>query len=235
MLGRDGVLKVGFVEAMVITITVVAVLLFVVWQMATTAIVPETKTLQEEVQFLSSDLESIKGSLNRVQARQVVLEKEADVLRQANRLLRAHESDRQAEVGRIQGQLDFYSRLAETGGTLSGLELYRAEVIPTGSDRVFQFILTLTQNIRRASIINGKAKLGVEGITGDRQVTLRWSQVSDGETSEPVFRFKYFQQLEGYLTLPEGFSPTRLLVTLEENGKKTPVTRQYNWDELRSY
>jgi hypothetical protein len=70
---------------------------------------------------------------------------------------------------------------------------------------------------------------------GDRQVTLRWSQVSDGETSEPAFRFKYFQQLEGYLTLPEGFSPTRLLVTLEENGKKALVTRQYNWDELRSY
>ena len=68
---------------------------------------------------------------------------------------------------------------------------------------------------------------------GDHAVTLRWAQISDGDTREPSFRFKYFQQLEGYLTLPEGFSPTRLLVTLEENGKKSPVVRHYNWDELR--
>jgi hypothetical protein len=108
-------------------------------------------------------------------------------------------------------------------------------VIPTGSDRVFQFILTLTQNIRRASIINGKANVGVEGTMEDRPVTLRWAQVSDGETPEPAFRFKYFQQLEGYLTLPEGFSPTRLLITLEESGKNSPVVRHYNWDELRNY
>lgn len=220
---------------MAVTITVVALLLFAVWHLATRAIAPETKTLQEQVRFLSADLESIKGHLNQARARQVVLEKEADVLRQANRLLRKHESDRQAQLGRIQGELEFYSRLAGTGGTLSGLDLYRAEVIPTGSDRVFQFILTLTQNIRRASIINGKTRLDVEGTMGDSQVTLHWSQLSDGDTPEPVFRFKYFQQLEGYLTLPEGFNPTRLLVSLEESGKKTPVIRHYNWDELRSY
>ena len=217
---------------MVVTITVVAVLLFVVWQLATPRIMPETITLQKQVQFLSNDLESIKGRLNRAQARQVVLEKEVDVLRQANRLLRKYESDRQAELGQLQAEVDFYGRLAKTGGTLSGLELYRAELIPTGSDRVFQFILTLTQNIRRASIISGQVNVGVEGTIGDRPVTLRWAQVSDGETPEPAFRFKYFQQLEGYLTLPEGFSPTRLQVTLKESGKKSPVIRHYNWDEF---
>jgi hypothetical protein len=227
--------KAGFAAAMTITLAVMVVLLFVVWQLATTEVTPETKTLQDQVQFLSADLEMIKGHLNRAQARQVVLEKEADVLRQANRLLRQHESDRQAELGRLQAELDFYSRLAGTGGTLSGLELYRAEIIPTGSERVFQFILTLTQNIRRASIISGKTRLDVEGTIADRQVTLHWAQLSDGNTPELTFRFKYFQQLEGYLTLPEGFSPTRMLVTLEENGKKAPVARNYNWGELQSY
>lgn len=231
----EGSSRVGFAAAITITLTVMGVLLFVVWQLATTEVAPETKTLQEQVRFLVADLETIKDHLNRAQARQVVLEKEADVLRQANRLLRQHESDRQAELGRLQAELDFYSRLAGTGGTLSGLELYRAEIIPTGSGRVFQFILTLTQNIRRASIISGKTKLDVEGTIGDRQVTLHWPQLSDGNTPEPTFRFKYFQQLEGYLTLPEGFKPTRMLVTLQENGKKALAARPYNWDELQSY
>ena len=232
---QKNVLRNGFAGAMAVTVITVAVLLFVVWQLSTTEIPPETKTLQKQVKFLSNDLEAIKSHLDQAKARQVVLEKEVDVLRQANRLLRKNESDRQAEMGRLQAEVEFYSRLSKTGGTLSGLELYRAEVNPTGSDRVFQFVLTLTQNIRRASIISGKVDVGVEGTIGDRPVTLRWEQVSDKETPEPAFRFKYFQQLEGYLTLPEGFSPTRLLVTLEESGKKSQDTRRYNWDEIRSY
>jgi len=225
--------KIKFTEAVVLTITVTAVLLFIVWQLASTKVVPESEDLQNEVRFLSGELASIKDRLKRTQARQVVVEREADVLRRANHLLREHESERQAQLGQLQSELDFYSRLAGTGGTQSGLDIYRAEVIPTDSARVFQFILTLTQNIRRAAIISGRARVDIEGTMDDRPVTLYWSQVSDGETPEPSFRFKYFQQVEGYLTLPEGFSPTRLLVTLEAKGQRKPVIRNYNWNELK--
>jgi hypothetical protein len=225
--------KIRFTEAVVLTIAVTAVLLFIVWQLASTKVVPESEDLQNEVRFLSGELASIKDRLNRIQANQVIVEREADILRRANHLLREHESERQAELGQLQSQLDFYSRLAGTGGTQSGLDIYRAEVIPTESARVFQFILTLTQNIRRAAIISGRARVDIEGTMDDRPVTLYWSQVSDGETPEPSFRFKYFQQVEGYLTLPEGFSPTRLLVTLEAKGQRKPVTRNYNWNELK--
>jgi hypothetical protein len=230
---RKGVLKIGFTETTVLTIAVAAVLLFIVWQLASTKVVPETKDLQSEVRFLSGELASIKARLERLQAKQVVVEREADVLRQANHLLKEHESERQAQLGQLQSELDFYRRLAGTGGAQSGLDIYRVEIVPTASNRVFQFILTLTQNIRRAAIITGRARMDVEGTLEDRPVTLYWSQVSDGETPEPSFRFKYFQQLEGYLTLPEGFSPTRLLITLEAKGLRTPVTRNYNWNELR--
>jgi hypothetical protein len=225
--------KIRFTEDMVLTIAVTAVLLFIVWQLASTKVVPESEDLQNEVRFLSGELASIKDRLKRIQARQVIVEREADVLRRANHLLREHESERQAELGQLQSELDFYSRLAGTGGTQSGLDIYRAEVIPTESARVFQFILTLTQNIRRAAIISGRARVDIEGTMDDRPVTLYWSQVSDDETHEPSFRFKYFQQVEGYLTLPEGFSPTRLLVTLEAKGQRKPIIRNYNWNELK--
>jgi hypothetical protein len=230
---RNKFLNIRLTEAVVLTITVAAVLLFVVWQLASTKVVPETKDLQNEVRFLSGELASMKVRLKRIQASQVVIAREVDVLRQANHLLRQHESERQAELGQLQSELDFYRRLAGTGGAQSGLDIYRAEVIPTDSDRVFQFILTLTQNIRRAAIVTGRARVDIEGTMENRPVTLYWSQVSDGETPEPSFRFKYFQQLESYLTLPEGFSPIRLLVTLEAKGQRKPIIRNYNWNELK--
>jgi len=224
--------KPGFLEAAVLTAAIGAALLFVTWQIASKPVSQEKRVLQQEVDFLSGELAAIDQRMNRLEARNAVLERETDVLRQANSLLREEETSRQAEIDQQQSQLDFFRRLAGTGGSQSGLDVYHAEVLHTDSERVYQFILTLTQNIRRASIINGRVRIDIEGTMDDRPITLYWSRVSDGDTPEPTFRFKYFQQIEGYLTLPEGFSPTRLRLTLEAANRRNPVQRSFDWDDL---
>ena len=226
--------KPGLLEAFVLTLTIGAVLLFVAWQIGSQPVSQEAHILQQEVEFLSDELVTLDRRMNRLEARNAVLERETDVLRQANRLLREEETSRQAEIDQQQSQLDFFRRLAGTGGSQSGLDVYHAEILRTESTRVYQFILTLTQNIRRASIINGRVRIDIEGTMEDRPITLYWSRVSDGDTPEPTFRFKYFQQIEGYLTLPEGFSPTRLRLTLEAANRRNPVQRSYDWDDLLS-
>ncbi len=222
----------GFPEAFLVTLTVAAVALFVVWQLAASRISPEAAELQQELDFVSSELAAVRQKLAAVQARQVVVEREAEVLRQANRILKESESGRQAELGRLQGELDFYRRLAGSGGARSGLDVYRVEIVPTESGQVFQFIITLTQNIQRASMISGKLRIDIEGTLGDRPVKLRWAQISDGETPEPAYRFKYFQQVEGYLTLPDRFNPVRLSLTLESKNQRKPVVRNFEWANL---
>ena len=222
----------NFVEALVVTVAIACVLLFITWQLASTPVEPTAEDLHRERDFLASELQLIKDRLERSQAREAVLEREADVLRQANRLLREQESERQAELNSLQSDLDFYRRLAGTGGAQTGLDVYRAELATTGSERVFQFVLTLTQNIRRASIVSGRIRIDVEGTMDDRAVTLHWSELGDGNEPEPAFRFKYFQQLEGYLALPEAFLPIQLVVTLEAKGARNTVQRRYDWNTL---
>jgi hypothetical protein len=222
----------GFPEAMLLTLAVTAVLLFVVWQLSTSRVAPATEELQQNLDFVAGELATIKQRLARLQARQVVVEIEAEVLRQANRILRETESERQAELGRLQSELDFYRRLAGSGGAQSGLDVYRAEIVPTESRQVFRFILTLTQNIQRASMISGRVRIDIEGTLDNRPVNLRWAQISDGEAPEPAFRFKYFQQLEGYLVLPDGFDPLRISLTLESKNQRKPVVRTFDWANL---
>jgi len=217
---------------LVLTVLLISLLMFVVYQLATSRVEPETKELKEQVAFLGQELAALSERYQRKQSRLRVVEREAEVFRRANRLLREAESRRQAELGRMQSELDFYSRLAGTSGSQTGLAVYAAEIIATDSERVFQFILTLTQNLRRASVISGRARMDVEGTLDNRPVTLNWSQLTDGSTPEPSFRFKYFQQLQGYLTMPENFNPTRLRVTLEVKDKRKPVSHAIDWDEL---
>lgn len=185
----------------------------------------ETARLNEDVTVLGRRLES-------AQARRVQAEQEARITRQANRLLREEESARQAELQRLQGELDFYRRLAGTSGTQSGLAVYHLELTPTASARVFRFVLTLTQNLRRSAITTGTATLSIEGTLDDRPVTLPWARITEGSPPVPVFRFKYFEQLDGYLSLPEDFTPLRVLVTLDAKGPGRPVSRGFDWDDL---
>ena len=221
----------GFVEGAVVTVAILSVLLFVTWQLASDPDQTPADQLRSDVQFLTSELDTLKQRLDRSQAREAVLAREADVLRRANRLLREEETARQAELDSMQSELDFYRRLAGTGGTQSGLDVYRAELMTTASERVFQFVLTLTQNIRRASIISGRVRIGVEGTLDHRPVTLTWSQLG-GDEPEPAFRFKYFQQLEGYLSLPENFMPIRLVITLDAKDTRGPAQHGYDWNAL---
>jgi hypothetical protein len=217
---------------LVLTVLLVSVLMFVVYQLASSPVEPELEELKEQVAFLGKELATMSGRYKRNQARLTVVEREAEVFRRANRLLRSKESEHQAELNRMQSELDFFHRLAGTSGTQTGLAVYAAELITTDSDRVFQFILTLTQNIRRASVIVGWARINVEGTLDDRPVTLNWSQVTDGSTPEPSFHFKYFQQMQGYLAMPEKFSPVRLLVVLDVEDQRKPVVHTFNWAEL---
>jgi hypothetical protein len=222
----------GFLEAALLTAVIAGTLLFVTWQLAERPAEPGTRQLRSDLEFLSGELGALQQRFARIEARNAVLERETDVLRQANRMLREQESVRQAELNHLQSELDFFRRLAGTGGAQEGLDVYRVDLQPTESPRVFQFVVTLTQNIRRAAVISGRVGVSVEGVRDDRPVTLGWTELGDDGRAEPAFRFKYFQQLEGYLALPEAFSPTRLVLALDAEGHRGTVERGYDWNEL---
>mgnify|MGYP000016453476 CR=1 FL=1 len=143
----------GFKEAAALALALTGVLLVVTWELASRPIAPGVPNLQKEIAFLERELDTVRQRLARLQARNAVLERETDVLRQANRLLREEESARQAELNQQRSELDFFRRLAGTGGAQEGLDVYHVELQATESPRVFQFIVTLTQNIRRAAVV----------------------------------------------------------------------------------
>ena len=193
---------------------------------------PELRRVKTVNRSLRAETRALLDRVETSESRLKATEHEGRVLRQANQMLREEETVRQAELNRLQGEVEFYQRLAGTSGTQTGLAVYHLELSPTASSRVFHFVLTLTQNLRRSAITSGSVRVDLEGTLDDRPLTLPWSQITDGSQPEPAFRFKYFQQIQGYLALPEGFQPARLQVMLEAKGQSRPVSRSFVWEEL---
>lgn len=193
---------------------------------------PELEAKKVRIRALRAEVKELGRRVESSRVRQKVAERQVEVLRQANNLLRQEESNRQAEMQRLQGEVDFYQRLAGTSGSQEGLAVYQLEMQTTASPQVYRFVLTLTQNLRRSAIVSGTASLELQGTQGDKAITLKWKDLSTDHAARPEFRFKYFQQLDGYLTIPEDFQPERVRVSLNAKGSRQTPGRDFSWSEL---
>ena len=188
----------------------------------------------KHIETLQQALEDTLDELEAEKAQGTVSEREADVLRRANELLRESERERQDEIAALQADLAFYRRLGGANGSQAPLAVHYLELRATQSPQVYRIIFTLTQNLRWAAVIAGRVQLGVDGIRGGVAVHLTEEELL-AESAEPLsFKFKYFQQLERLITLPEGFEASRLTVRLRSGSLRTPVEQSMEWQSLFS-
>jgi hypothetical protein len=102
-------------------------------------------------------------------------------------------------------------------------------VEPTLNGNQFTFHILLTQVESRRDWIQGEIELLVHG--GEQQV-LSLTEIASADTYPLTFRFRYFQDLSGIITLPEGFKPESVEVTARRRGASaTDLTKTFVWTE----
>jgi len=184
------------------------------------------------VTALEKDLQDVLEQLEAEKEHTVIAEREADIVRRANALLRESERERQDEIASLQADLAFYRRLGGANGSQAPLAVHYLELQATQSPRVYRIIFTLTQNLRWAAVISGRVQLGIDGIQNSVAVNLTEEQLL-ADSAEPLnFQFKYFQQIERLITLPEGFEANQLTVRLRSGSLRTPVEQSMEWASL---
>ena len=185
-----------------------------------------------QVEALQKDLQTSLEQLDSERTRATNAEREADVVRRANALLRASERQRQDEIAGLKADLAFYRRLGGASGSQAALAVHHMELQTTHSPRVYLLVFTLTQNLRWASSIAGAIQLRVEGIQDGVARHLDEKQLL-AKTADPLkFQFKYFQQFERLITVPEGFAADRLTIRLRSGSLGTAVEHTMQWQEM---
>ena len=170
---------------------------------------------RERIAQLEAEIQVAQGEVDSDKTGKAVAVQEAAVLQKANELLRESERQRQDEIASLKADLAFYRRLGGASGSEADLAIHHIELRRTDSPRVFELFFTLTQNIRWASVISGDIDLTVDGIMAGKAVHLDESKLLAESASDLKFEFKYFQQLERLITLPEGFEAKHLTLTLK--------------------
>ncbi|MFY2762825.1 DUF6776 family protein [Arenimonas sp. MALMAid1274] len=165
--------------------------------------------------------------VKQLKQRVATLGRSDQISRSANTELQASLAEREEEVSGLRADVAFYERLVGATGQRRGLSVHEAFFTPEEGG-TWRYTITLTQNLNRGAISKGEARVSVEGVSGGRLRSLRWDDLvqKPGAPGQP-FSFRYFQQLEGSVVLPEGFTPQRVRVQLRSDG--STVDQAFPW------
>jgi hypothetical protein len=136
------------------------------------------------------------------------------------------------KVAQLEQDIVYYRQVVsdETGET--GLVISQLDLSTTSATGVYSYKLVLRQlDADGDSFLIGFVNINLVGSQGEEQIVVPLREVSPEQNNLDIrLRFKYFQNIEGSLTLPEGFVPERVqiaAVSTEPVGKE--INQDFSW------
>ena len=179
--------------------------------------------------------------LESITAEKLELEQSIELLKRNRELdqaavegVRLSEREMQQRIFECQEEVAFYKGIMTSkkkGLNIDGLVLEQ-----TSSPRRYRYNLVIQQFAINHTILTGFVQMSVIGVDGpdQRRTELSLSQISDEVKNQDIkLRFRYFQNIEGELVLPEGFEPEGIRVVAQKQGASKPPKEEYfDWTKL---
>ncbi|WP_187775659.1 DUF6776 family protein [Luteimonas suaedae] len=175
-----------------------------------------------------AQLRAQQAQIEDLEQRVTTLTRSDQISRDANRDLQSALTEREEEIAGLRADVAFYERFVGATAQRRGLSVHELLLQPSG-DGVWHFTATLTQNLNRGAVSRGGLKLSIEGTRDGKLEQLDWVDLRQQHDAPPVeYSFKYFQQVEGDILLPKGFSPVRVSAHLDPAGG-AEVEQSFTW------
>ncbi|WP_026375926.1 DUF6776 family protein [Aestuariibacter salexigens] len=188
-------------------------------------------TLQHTVDNLRQENDTLTRDLNVLG---VELEVQKLAVTQTQQQLEAQQQQQEA----VQRELAFYQRVMAPELTQEGFVIEGLQFTPTSLPRHYRFELVLLQQDQIKSVINGTLQIVVEGSQNGAPVRFRLSELLLPESADiDRFSFKYFQLIDGVVSLPEGFVPEQITVNTEIyqfRRKRGELSRTFMWGDIQN-
>ena len=193
---------------------------------------------------LADSNEQINSMKNRIEELTVQNE---DLLRQNAKLIRDHGIDldagsqvtrelakAQAQILEMREELTFYRSIVQPKKSTRTIVVKKAQLVPDG-DNQYKYKVILIQDGRHDVAVRGNVELSFEGKKSDGEIIrLDLPTVSTEKADKRQrFGFKYFQNFEGGIRIPEDFVPLSMFIRVLPSSSQVPkLEESVAWDDL---
>lgn len=188
--------------------------------------------VEQEHKVLLDHVDGLESNIEDLNEQTAVLERAKQIERKAYDELDTTLKVLQSEILELKGELAFYRGIVSPRDAAQGLHLQRFKLEPNGKTRGFRYKVILTQVLKNDRFARGVIQINIEGMQGKEPKMLKLSQVTAKSVKELEYRFRYFQSMEGELTLPSGFTPQRVTVSIKPRNRgknRQPIDKTYDW------
>ena len=180
----------------------------------------DSRESENEISALLEVQKHLEKRIETLREEKAVLERAAQIERKAYNELDTTLKVLQAEILEHKEELAFYRGIVSPKDSSSGLYLQNFFLSQNGDTRSYRYKVVLTQVLKNNRLVNGKVKLEFDGLLNGESKLLKLKEVTAKKVKDLNYRFKYFQNIEGVVEFPEGFSLLRVKIQILPRGRQ---------------
>ena len=136
----------------------------------------------------------------------------------------------QKEIADLSEEIRFYKGVMVPNAEERGLRIERLDMKPSSEPSKFRYSLLLTQIVDKHDYIQGGVEINVLGKLGEEEHSLSLVDLGEEAREAIRFRFRYFQNIDGELNVPEGFSPKEIMIVAQSSGRGSQrLEKRFDW------
>ena len=185
---------------------------------------------QENVR-LQQALGSSLAELETLRAELAAIGRTSEMDRRANIEVQTTVTQLRQRVTQLEQDVAFYRQVMSPEVEQPSVVVAEWSLQPTTTPRVFRYQAVFRQAGTGETVLEGAATISVLGLIDGEEATLAIEDVYHGDGGfQGKLRFRYFQNLEGEIMIPESFSPTQVVVeATSRSPAQSAMSRIFNW------
>ena len=184
----------------------------------------ERQAYEQQIMALDDQIVQLKQEV-------AMLETHREIDREAYKEVEGSLQALQAKIQEQRDAIAFYRGIVSPADGKSGLRVQDLKLTRGNAEREFNLRLVLVQAMKHDRKVSGDVALSVQGSQDGVETvyTLKQLLPAEAESAWP-FSFRYFQDFDRQLVLPDGFTPERIRVEVRSKTRSIQsIEESYAW------
>ena len=180
---------------------------------------------EQHIATLDGEIRSLKEQI-------ALLETHRDIDRQAYSEVEVSLTDLQAKIQEQKDAIAFYRGIVSPKDGNKGLRVQDLKLTRGAAEREYNIRLVLVQALQHDRKVSGSVNLTIEGDQDGVETTYEYAQLKLEESDKNwAFSFRYFQDFDRQVVLPDGFTPHRVNIEVQSRTRSiASIAESFSWD-----
>lgn len=185
-----------------------------------------------ERQGFEDRIEDLQAEIAGLNEQVVLLETNREIKKEAYKEVEAGLMDLQAKIQEQKAAIAFYRGIVSPTDGAAGLRVQDLKLTRGSVERAYNVRLVLLQSLKHDRKVSGDVKLTVIGEQGGAEARIEFAELSPADASKGwPFSFRYFQDFDREIILPDGFTPERIdIEVLSKTRSIDSIEETFAWE-----